>query len=257
MLLPTYPRPVAAEKHHHADAAPRHPSLLYSTIASVTLLHPARPFAQSLSRFTGVSRPFTGSTARRASSNAITPSRQGSPSSPNMTGVGNSFPSSLIVVLPTSVGTTLPSASSDRAERSTGTSSRSSSSLGTVVKVEPVSTVTSSCSNLFPWGSPTPMLICTLPILPPQGPASFAFATFVEMWEVWHPASRQFSSQIIGSWASCSTGDRQRPAPNPSSSLRRQSQPRVGYGASQGSWTSCLRRARKRRPSNHGNPHLP
>ena len=72
-------------------------------------------------------RLATGSTARSASSRAITPSGLGSAGSPNITGVGNSFSSSLMIVLPTSTGTTLPSANSEWAERSTGTPSRSNS----------------------------------------------------------------------------------------------------------------------------------
>ena len=79
------------------------------------------------------------------------------------TGVGNSCPSSLMTVLPISTGALLPSASSDWAERSTGTPSLRSSSLGTAVKVEPVSTVTSRSSNICPCGSPTAMVTFTVP----------------------------------------------------------------------------------------------
>ena len=108
-------------------------------------------------------RPATGSTARSASSSVTTPSRLGSPSSAKITGVGNSCPSSLMTVLPISTGALLPSASSDWAERSTGTPSLRSSSLGTAVKVEPVSTVTSRSSNICPCGSPTAMVTFTVP----------------------------------------------------------------------------------------------
>ena len=57
-----------------------------------------------------MSLPATGSTARAACSRETTPSRLGSSSSANMTGVWNCSPSSLMVASPTSTGTILPSA---------------------------------------------------------------------------------------------------------------------------------------------------
>ena len=64
-----------------------------------------------------------------------TPSRLGSLSSANMTGVWNCSPSSLIVVSPTSTGSILPSAVSDGRILSTGTPRRWSICLGTAVGI--------------------------------------------------------------------------------------------------------------------------
>ena len=61
---------------------------------------------------TGISLIECGSTASMASSRAMATSRFCSPSSPKVTGVGNSFPSSRITVLPRVRSTRLPSASS-------------------------------------------------------------------------------------------------------------------------------------------------
>ena len=84
---------------------------LFLLVWTLWVLSPAvngRFPGQRRRRFAGISRPARGSTARAASSRLTTPSRFGSPSSANMTGVANSSPSSLMVVLPASTGTTLP-----------------------------------------------------------------------------------------------------------------------------------------------------
>ena len=61
---------------------------------------------------TGMSLFECGSTASMASSRAMAPSRFCSPYSPKVTGVGNSFPCSRIMVLPRVRCTRLPSATS-------------------------------------------------------------------------------------------------------------------------------------------------
>ena len=119
--------------------------------------------AQSRSASTGTSRCPTGSTASRASASVTTPSRLGWFSSANITCVAKIWSSSLTTVQPMSTGTELPSASRDRAERLTGTPSLCSSVLGTAVKVDPVSTVTSRSSNCLPCWSPTPMVTTSFP----------------------------------------------------------------------------------------------
>ena len=83
----------------------------------------------------GISFPVRGSTARAACSRETTPSRLGSLSSANMTGVWNCSPSSLIVVSQTSTGSILPSAVSDGRILSTGTPRRWSICLGTAVGI--------------------------------------------------------------------------------------------------------------------------
>ena len=61
---------------------------------------------------TGISLLECGSTASMASSRAMAPRRLCSPSSPKVTGMGNSFPSSRITALPRVRSTLLPSANS-------------------------------------------------------------------------------------------------------------------------------------------------
>ena len=67
-----------------------------------------------------MSFPAGGSTARAACSRETTPSRLGSFSSANMTGVWNCSASSLMVASPTSTGTMLPTAVSEGGDLSTG-----------------------------------------------------------------------------------------------------------------------------------------
>ena len=79
-------------------------------------------------------------------------SRLGSFCSANVTCVAKIWSSSLTTVQPMSTGTVLPSASRDRAEPLTGALSLCSSALGTAMKVDPVSTVTSRSSTACPAG---------------------------------------------------------------------------------------------------------
>ena len=76
--------------------------LLVWTLWVLSLAVNGRFPGQRRRRFAGISRPARGSAARAASSRLTTPSRFGSPSSANMTGVANS---SLMVVLSASTGT--------------------------------------------------------------------------------------------------------------------------------------------------------
>ena len=79
--------------------------------------------------------------------------------------MAKTWPSTLTTVQPMSTGAVRPSAILDWAVRRTGTPSFSSRYLGTAVKVDPVSTITSRSSICSPCWFPTPMVTVSFPTL--------------------------------------------------------------------------------------------